>query len=167
MAGLAASLAVSTTPITDAAQDVLDAIATLGSQKRIKAGAALLTYPAHPSVPQSVQSSASANAFGAYVEMVAATAAEIVIVGIAYRRNVGSVNAVTVRIGQGAPASEVTRADIWLHATNSNDGVVIPIPWTVVAAGARVAVQVSDDQASANTGTVALLYVPTADLEAF
>ena len=154
--------------IVDRRQDPMS-----GSKKTASTGNYFL-IPAGPAAGTAVASSASANTYGAWVEMAASTSAAIFILGYNLT-NPDQTNAsyVQLDIGIGAGASEVSVGEVKTQengssniADGSNDDhwFTYPIP---VATGTRIACRTADNEAGANAHLITLICINQSDLANF
>ena len=130
-------------------------------------GGGYYLIPAGPGSGTTVTSSASADTYGSWTEMRAATGNALYIVGVTVR---GHSNAAYTQldIGTGAAASEtsVSEARFRSDASNAIDQTVyFPYP-IAVAASTRIACRTADEDASARDASVTLIVVDQADVAA-
>ncbi len=141
-------------------------------------GGGYFLLPAGPANGKTVASSASANTYGSWVEMIASTAAAIFVLGVLVQpdQNASAVQQyVQVDIGTGAAASESSvgeiKADTYEQASTGSGALAsfavgpamfpYPIP---VAASTRIACRSADGEAKANSHLVTLICINQSDL---
>ena len=155
--------------IVDRRQDPMS-----GSKKTASTGNYFLV-PAGPAAGKALASSASANTYGAWVEMTAATSAAIFIVGYVLNTYSDATNMAYVQldIGVGAGAAEVSVGEFYTSGPLDTAGtdvapvqvqMIYPIP---VAASTRIAARIADAEAGANTALLTLLCINQSDLASF
>ena len=137
-------------------------------------GAGYFMIPAGPAVGTTLTSSASADTYGSYVQMIASTSAAIYIVGITIDTPTitTAVDIIQVMIGTG-PATE-TPVGEWKFGYKVASGPVFPpmlvsfiFPFPIpVATGTRIALKVADDVASALTYNATLICIDQSNLVA-
>ena len=139
------------------------------------AGSGYFMIPSGPAVGTTLTSSASANTYGSYVEMVASTSAAIYIVGVTLDTPTINltVDIIQVMIGTG-PATE-TPVGEWKFGYDGDQGsnvsppmltsFIFPFP-IPVATATRIALKVADDVAAALTYNATLICINQADLVA-
>lgn len=144
-----------------------------GMKRSINGGAYLL--PAAPSQGSTVTQSASANTYGAWVQMEAAAAADFYVVGFRTTPTGSPPSATTyavLDIGVGGGGSEVSRGEFPARAVTGSavglrDGAtMLPAP-IFVPAGSRTACRIASSVANADTYAVTLICVLATDLETF
>ena len=126
--------------------------------------------PAGPANSTTVASSASANTYGSYVEMIASTAAAIYIVGVLIHSVATltfALNYCQIQIGTGAAPE--TSVGEWKHGTEATGAVATLLPTVFpfpipVATSTRIACQVADGDATARNWEVTLICINQADL---
>ncbi len=124
--------------------------------------------PAGPAVGTTVASSASANTYGSWTEMRAASGNALYIVG-AVVKGLETVQYLQLDIGTGAAASESSVSESKFHggaasaAVGIDQTVYFPYP-IAVAANIRIACRVADEDASAKNATITLIVVDQADV---
>ena len=145
-----------------------------GSKKTASTGNYFL-IPTGPAAGTSLASSASANTYGSWVEMVASTSAALFIVGVVLNTASDATNMAYLQLdlGVGAGASEVSVGEFYATSpvdTTTGDPPVwqgqplFPIP---VAAGVRIAARMADAEAAANTVLLTLICINQSDLASF
>ena len=155
--------------IVDRRQDPMS-----GSKKTASTGNYFL-IPTGPAVGTTLTSSASANTYGAWVEMVASTSAALFIVGYVLNTysDIANMAYVQVDIGVGAGASEVSVGELYTTGPIDTAGTdqatwqgqpAFPIP---VAASTRIAMRIADAEAGANTVGATLICINQSDLASF
>jgi hypothetical protein len=101
--------------------------------------------------------------FGAWVEVLASTAAPIAIAGLSFS-NAAGVRPLVIEIGTGAAAAEVTIAAVpvaWESPSDlvsGPDGFLLPVPIGGIAAGTRVSVRGRSELGDGPTGVTLLYY---------
>lgn len=126
--------------------------------------------PTGPAVGTTATSGA-ANTFGAWAQMIASTAAALYIVGVAARIVSNAVTYVTIDIGVGAAASEVSQGMVHVKLQTDTSGdndnwghVILPFP-IPVASGVRIACR-SGDSVGGLGCVIALTCIAQANLVA-
>lgn len=109
-------------------------------------------------------SAEAAFTYGAWVQMVAATAEELYIVGLALNKNnSGGELALHLQVGAGAAGAEVPIVTSYIDQGAVN--LIFGLPWPVrVASGSRLALRASDSVVSAIAHLGKLLVVRAQDL---
>lgn len=126
--------------------------------------------PTGPSVGTTVQSSASANTYGSWVEMSASAPADLFIVGVRLANFGGVTSYITLDIGTGAGGAESSVGEIPFGGmdpgTDSGlQGFTVMFPFPMpVASGTRIAARVADNVASAINASVTLICINQADV---
>lgn len=134
------------------------------------AGGGYFLIPTGPSGGTTVQSSASANTYGSWVEMSASAPADLFIVGVRLRPTGATVTYVTLDIGTGAGGAESSIGEVPFGgfdggADSGLQGYTVMFPFSVpVASGTRIAARVADDVASAINASVTLICINQADV---
>lgn len=121
----------------------------------------LKVYP-NSAAPIAAVSSATAWAFGAYVEVVPVNTitSAFVIIGVKITRDLAATGEWQIRIASGAAASEVVKLNFAGDSeddTNAGSIASTPIPG-LFSANDRISVGVSDEEAAARTYRVKILY---------
>lgn len=137
---------------------------TVGGSMKVTGGGYYL-IPAGPSVGTTVTSSASADTYGSWTEMRAASGNALYIVGVSL--SVTTSAAYTqLDIGTGAAASETSVSETKFRSDENNDvdqTIYFPYP-IAVAASTRIACRTADEDAIARNSTVTLIVVDQADV---
>ena len=138
-------------------------------------GAGYFMIPAGPAVGTTLTSSASANTYGSYVQMIASTSAALYIVGVTIDRpsNDVLIDIIQMMIGTG-PATETPVGEWkWAYKIDTSGASVPPMfasfifPFPIpVATGTRIALKVADDVASALTYNATLICIDQSNLVA-
>ncbi len=123
--------------------------------------------PAGPATGTTVTSSSSADTYGSWTEMRAASGNALYIVGVMMRANASALYT-QLDIGTGAAASETSVGETKLgnDGTASSGGfqtMYFPYP-IAVAANTRIACRTADEDASARNANVTLIVVDQADV---
>ena len=126
--------------------------------------------PAGPANSTSVSSSASADTYGSYVEMIASTAAAIYIVGVIINSTATftfAQNYCQIMIGTGAaPETAVGEWKIGSESTGASGKrtpTIFPFP-IPVATSTRIACKTADADATARAWLITLVCINQADL---
>ena len=144
-----------------------------GSKKTASTGNYFL-IPTGPALGTSLASSASADTYGSWVQMVDATSAALFIVGYVlndYSHN-SAMKYVQLDIGVGAAAAEVSVGEFYTGSVvegGSDKGLpqAVPIYPIPVAASTRIAARIADAAAAAYTAKLTLLCINQSDLASF
>jgi len=130
------------------------------------------TIPAQPSSGTGVASDAAGNTYGLWTQMIAATAADIYIVGV--RVNIAAAttgaNSVALDIGVGAAASEVSIGEVPSPSMDpgtdsGTQGATTMLPYPIpVASGVRISCRTSQAEAASRTHVITLICINQADL---
>lgn len=136
----------------------------IGGALKVQNGGYYL-IPAGPSSGITVSSSTSADTYGSWTEMRAASGNALYIVGVTLR---GDSNALYTQldIGTGAAASETSVSEALFRSDGNaaiDQTVYFPYP-IAVAANTRIACRVADEDAAARSASVTLLVVDQADV---
>ena len=121
--------------------------------------------PAGPTSGTTVTSSASADTYGSWTEMRAASGNALYIVGVMMRAHTNALYT-QLDIGTGAAASETSVGETKLGNDGAADGfqtMYFPYP-IAVAANTRIACRTADEDALARNATVTLIVVDQADV---
>ena len=154
----------------DTDDDVI-VVGTGSTQKRIgsgtlkTSGGGYFFLPTGPAVGTIVQSSASANTYGSWVEFDASTAAALYVVG-ATIGNIDTTNSGYVQLDVGTGSTTSVGEWKWDYASSTDAGPLqvefpFPIP---VAASTRIACRTADVEAVANSHLVTLICILQTDL---
>lgn len=142
---------------------------TGGSMKTSGGGYYLI--PAGPAVGTGVSSSASANTYGSWTELRAASGNALYVVGIDVQpANDGGLDYIQIDIGTGGAGSETSVGEskliVRLHTASSQWGTYrIEFPFPIpVAASTRIACRTADDVASGLSHVLTLHVIDQADL---
>lgn len=134
-------------------------------------GGGYYLIPAGPSIGTSVSSSASANTYGSWTEMRAASGNALYIVGIDVKpADDSSLDYIQIDIGTGGAGSETSVGEAKtiarLHTIGSQWGTYkIELPYPIpVAASTRIACRTADDVASALSHALTLHVIDQADV---
>lgn len=134
-------------------------------------GGGYYLIPAGPAVGTGVSSSASANTYGSWTEMRAASGNALYIVGIDVKpADDSSLDYIQIDIGTGGAGSETSVGEAKtiarLHTIGSQWGTYkIELPYPIpVAASTRIACRTADDVASALAHTLTLHVIDQADV---
>jgi len=136
--------------------------------KRASGGGTFLV-PTGPAAGSTLTSSASANTYGAWVEMIAAAAADLYILGyiLTAFSDPTNMSYVQLDIGIGAGASEVSKGEAYTSgvtdSTHDVAAVQSELPIISVLAGERVAARIADAEAGANTALLTLICINKSD----